>query len=129
MSPAAGGRPDRWAYTGFDLVNQSHGVDGITNVLHSSAAPLPERNYMAPAAARNRGSYVNPEYDAVMDRYLTTIPMGERMQALAQLVRWQTDLQLVIGFLYSVNAILLADRVRDTHPGTGWNAHEWAVTG
>ena len=129
LSPAAGGRPDRWAYTGFDLVNQSHGVDGITNVLHSSAAPLPERNYMAPAAARNRGSYVNPEYDAVMDRYLTTIPMGERMQALAQLVRWQTDLQLVIGFFYSVNGILLSDRLVNVHPGTGWNAHEWAVTG
>jgi peptide/nickel transport system substrate-binding protein len=127
LSPAAGGRPDRWAYTGFDLVNQGHGVDGITNLLHSSAAPLPERNYQAPAAARNRGSYVNPEYDVLMDRYLATIPVPERMQALAQLVRWQTDLQLVTGFFYSVNAILLSNRLENTHPGTGWNAHEWDV--
>jgi hypothetical protein len=70
---------------------------------------------------------VNPEYDAIMDRYLTTIPMAERMQHLAQLVRWQTDLQLVIGFFYSVNGILLSDRLVNTHPGTGWNAHQWDV--
>ena len=127
LSAAAGGRPDRWAYTGFDLVNQGIGTDGITNLLHSSAAPLPERNYQAPAAARNRGSYVNAEYDAIMDRYLTTIPVAERMQPLAQLIRWQTDLQLVIGFFYSVNGILLSDRMVNTHPGTGWNAHEWDV--
>jgi hypothetical protein len=125
LSPAAGGRPDRWAYAGFDLVNQGHGPEGITNLLHSSAAPLPERNYMAPAAARNRGSYVNRDYDAIMDRYLSTIPLEPRMQALAELVRWQTEQQLVTGFFYSVNGILLADRMVNTHPGTGWSAHMW----
>ena len=127
LSAAAGGRPDRWAYTGFDLVNQGHGPEGITNLLHSSAAPLPERSYMAPAAARNRGSYVNAEYDSIMDRYLATIPLPERMQALAEIIRWQTDLQLVIGFFYSVNGILLSNRLENTHPGTGWNAHEWEL--
>ena len=127
LSAAAGGRPDRYAYVGFDLVNQGIGTDGMTNVLHSSAAPLPERGYTAPAAARNRGSYVNPEYDAIMDRYLRTIPLPERMHTLAELIRWQTDLQLVIGFFYSVNGILLSNRMVNTHPGTGWNAYEWDV--
>ena len=65
--------------------------------------------------------------EELMDRYLATIPLPERMQALAQLVHWQTDLQLVVGFFYSVNAILLSNRLENTHPGTGWNAHEWNV--
>ena len=45
---AAGQREIRYSYGGFDLVNQGHGVDGISNLLHSSAAPLPERGYDAP---------------------------------------------------------------------------------
>jgi peptide/nickel transport system substrate-binding protein len=121
------GVDNRYAYTGFDLVNQDINTDGIVSLLHSSAAPLPERNYRAPASARNRGSYVNPEYDALMDRYVSTIPMPERMQALSQLVRWQTDEQLVIGFFYSVNAVMVSNRMQNVVPATTWNVHQWDV--
>jgi peptide/nickel transport system substrate-binding protein len=118
---------ERYSYGGFDLVNQPHGTDGIRKLLHSSAAPLPERGYRAPNAPANRGSYVNPEYDQLLDRYLATIALPERLQLLAQLVHRQTNEQLVIGFFYSVNAVVMANRVQNATPGTSWNAHEWDV--
>jgi hypothetical protein len=96
-------------------------------VLHSSAAPLPERNYKAPDLPKNRGSYVNPEYDALMERFTSTIPVRERLVPLAQLVRMQTDLQLVTGFYFTVAAVLVNNRLRNVPPGTAWNAHEWDV--
>lgn len=119
---------DRYNYPGLDLTGQGDGVRGIKNLLHSSGAPLPERNYTAPLAPSNRGAYVNPEYDALMDRYLTTISIPERMRLLAQLIHWQSDLQLVIGLFYTARGIMIANRLQNTTPGTGWNAHEWEVT-
>jgi ABC-type transport system substrate-binding protein len=118
---------ERYAYPGLDLTGQSDGVRGIKNLLHSSGAPLPERGYMAPLAPSNRGAYVNQEYDALMDRYLTTIPVPERMRLLAQLIHWQSDLQLVIPLFYTARGIVVANRLRNTTPGTSWNAHEWEI--
>jgi hypothetical protein len=126
--PRQGLPPDQEVgFPGYRVVNQDHGLAGITNVLHSSAAPLPERNYKAPDWPKNRGSYVNPEYDALMDRFTSTIPVRERLVPLAQLVRMQTDLQLVTGFYFTVAAVLVNNRLRNVPPGTAWNAHEWDV--
>ena len=128
ISPAmVGVWQERYSYPGFDLVNQGHGVRGLKSLLHSASAPLPERNYTAPNAPANRGSYVNPEYDALLDRYFSTIQLSERHQALAQVIRWQTDLQLITGFFHSVNAVMMANRVQQVMAGTSWNAHEWSV--
>ncbi|HZT07897.1 MAG TPA: ABC transporter substrate-binding protein [Chloroflexota bacterium] len=115
-------------YPGLELVNQPDGVDGLDNLLDSSAAPLPERNYRAPNKSRNRGSYVNPDYDAMMDKYLTTVPMGDRMKALGALIHFQTDQQLVMGLFYSVDAIMMTNRLVGVPPASGWNAHTWDVT-
>lgn len=114
-------------YPGLELVNQPHGTEGIANLLHSSAAPLPERNYRAPNKSRNRGSYLNPAYDALMDKYLTAVPWQERMQVLGEIVHMQTDLQLVMGLYYSVDAIMMANRLENVPPASGWNAHDWNI--
>jgi hypothetical protein len=82
---------------------------------------------MAPLAPSNRGAYVNADYDALMDRYQTTIPVPERMRLLAQLIHWQTDQELVIGLFHTARGIMLSNRLRKTTPGTSWNAHEWEV--
>ncbi len=117
----------RATYSGLELVNQPDGTEGVVNLLDSSAAPLPERNFRAPNKSRNRGSYVNPAYDALMDRYVTTVPVAERMRALGQLVQLQTDQQLVMGLYYSVDAIMIANRLGNVPPGSAWNAHEWNI--
>jgi peptide/nickel transport system substrate-binding protein len=117
----------RALYPGLELVNQPHGTEGIVNLLDSSAAPLPERSYRAPNKSRNRGQYVNPQYDALMERYLTTVPIAERMQVLGQLVHQQSNLQLVMGLYYSVDAIMMSSQLVGVPPASGWNAHTWDV--
>jgi peptide/nickel transport system substrate-binding protein len=112
---------------GLELVNQPDGADGFENLLHSAMAPLPERNYRAPNSSRNRGAYLNPDYDALMDRYTVTVPVAERMDLMAQLIRMQTDLQLVMGLYYSADAIMMANRLVEVRPAATWNAHEWDV--
>jgi len=123
------GIPCRPCYTGYDLVNQTHGIEGLTNLLYGPGAPLPERNYRAPNSNINRGAYLNADYDALMDRFKATIPLSERMQVAAQLVRWQTDLQLVTGLVFATNAIMISNRLQNALPGTTWNVHEWDTTG
>ena len=117
----------RTTYPGLELVNQPFGADGFENLLHSSAAPLPERDYRAPNSNKNRGAYLNPDYDALMDRYRVTIPMTERMQVMAQLIHLQTDLQLVMGLYYSADAIVMANRLRNVPPANTWNVQNWDV--
>ncbi len=118
----------RYTYTGLDVVNAPIGSLGIVNYLVSSAAPLPERNYRAPNSSVNRGSYVDPDYDRLMRRYVTAVPVPERMQALAQLVHAQTSQLLVMGLYYTVYAVVMADRLRNVPPGVAWNAHNWDVS-
>jgi peptide/nickel transport system substrate-binding protein len=117
----------RALYPGFELVNQSSGPAGIENLLHSSAAPLPERNYRAPNSGKNRGAYTDPTYDAIMDRYQITVPERERRDLLGQLVRIQTENLLVMGLFYSADAILMANRLQNAPAGSAWNSHEWEV--
>jgi peptide/nickel transport system substrate-binding protein len=118
-------REYRVLYTGLELVNQPHGPDGFEDLMYSPAAPLPERGYRAPNSNKNRGSYINPEYDALMDRYKMTIPMADRMRVMAQLIQQQTDLQLVMGIFYTVDAIMMGNRVDGVQPGSSWNAQAW----
>lgn len=120
-------REYRATYTGYELINQPFGASGFENLLHSSAAPLPERNYQAPNSSRNRGQYMNPEYDALMDQYRMTIPMDERMRLLGQLLQHHTELQLVVGLFYTAEAIMIANRLEHVPPASAWNAHEWRV--
>src|SRR5207249_596884 len=117
----------RTTYPGLELVNQPFGADGFENLLHSSAAPLPERDYRAPNSNKNRGAYLNADYDALMDRYRVTIPMTERMQIMAQLIHLQTDLQLVMGLYYSADAIVMANKLRNVPPANTWNVQNWDV--
>jgi len=117
----------RTTFPGLELVNQPFGPDGFENLLHSSAAPLPERDYRAPGSNKNRGAYLNSDYDALMDRYRVTVPLAERMQIMGQLIHLQTDLQLVMGLFYSADAIVMANKLRNVPPANTWNVHLWDV--
>jgi peptide/nickel transport system substrate-binding protein len=122
---AATGTEEEYSYPGFRLASQDNGVVGLVDLLHSRSAPLPERNWRAPNSPKNRGSYVNAEYDAIMDRYKVTIPMAERRQVLAEIVRWQTDQVLVFGLFHTANTVMIANRLHNVAPASVWNAHAW----
>jgi ABC-type transport system substrate-binding protein len=81
----------------------------------------------------NRVRYSNPDFDALLDRYFTTIPRQERTQVLGQIVHFMTEQLLTLGIFYTAEASLVDNRLqnvsmRKTEEGrVPWNAHEWSV--
>jgi hypothetical protein len=73
---------------------------------------------------------MNPELDALIDRYTTTVPRTERLQALAQVLNHQTANVTTMGLFHYVNPTMAASWLTNvTGRGFGfteaWNAHEW----
>ena len=91
---------------------------------HSSRAALPERNF----AGINRGRYMSPEYDALIDRYFSTIPFQERMQALAQILHHETDQLATMRLFSDPEPTPVSNRLKNVPPASPWNAHLWDVT-
>jgi peptide/nickel transport system substrate-binding protein len=115
----------RATFPGFEVIRQP-GVDVMTRV-HSSRARLPENNFRGIGGGFNYTRYMNPEHDALVDRYLMTVPWPERMDVLRQLVRHLTDQVIIMGMFYSTEANLLSNRLENVHPTRSWAAHEWSV--
>jgi peptide/nickel transport system substrate-binding protein len=104
---------------------QSFGPDNLDALLTENMR-TPDKNYVG----KNYTRHSNPEIDALVVRYYTTIPFNERMQILGQLVRYTTD-QLIWMMLYErvvptmVNNRLVA--VPSLVGDQWWNAHLWDV--
>jgi peptide/nickel transport system substrate-binding protein len=105
---------------GFELVTQPPEVQRF----HSVSTPLPENRFRGD----NRTRYMNPELDALIDRYFTTIPQHERMEALGGVVRHLTDQVIAIGLLYEPEPMLIGGRLINVAASTqSNNTHEWDV--
>jgi ABC-type oligopeptide transport system substrate-binding subunit len=76
--------------------------------------------------------YRNPDYDALVERYVSTIRRPERVQLLGQMVQHTTDQLLPIPLYHEPEPVLISNRMinaggrRGTNIQT-WNAHEWDV--
>lgn len=125
-------REDRAAnvsYPGLRLWRLPNGLWDL-NRYHSSQAGTPENNFRQTS---NRARYMNPELDALIDRYMATISAKDRSAILAQILQHQTDRVTVIGLWYNTEAIAVASRLdrvfaKKTGEGTQiWNAHEWDI--
>jgi peptide/nickel transport system substrate-binding protein len=122
----------RATFPGFDVKRQAGTMEYATS-FHSSRIALPENNYLV---SGNNSRYSKPEMDALIDRYFTTIPTGERMQVGRQLVNRLSEDVGWIGLYYLVGPILLPNKVPNlkisASPGT-WGeqmmefVHEWEV--
>jgi peptide/nickel transport system substrate-binding protein len=111
-----------WRQTrpGFEIVTQPPEVQRF----HSVGTPLPETRFRGD----NRTRYINPELDALIDRYFTTIPQQERMVALGQVIHHLTDQVIAIGLLYEPEPMLISNRLVNVTAATqSTNAHEWDV--
>jgi peptide/nickel transport system substrate-binding protein len=118
-------------FPGFELARQPNEVDydAITR-LHGAQSPLPENNYVG----RNRMRYRDPEFDRLIDQFITTIPRQERMQILGQIIHHMTEQVVPLGVFYNAQPAVVGNRVLNvvgTSPqGTwAWNAHEWDLKG
>ncbi len=123
-------REEQATFPAFQVLRQPSGVDRLV-AFHSSEARLPERNFVG----SNNGRYMNPELDALIDRFRVTIPRGERMQVARQIVAHLTDQLPVLPLFYDATPSLIANRLKGVTTLTGsedgrqtWNVHEWEVT-
>ncbi len=95
---------------------------------HSTQAPVPANSYVG----NNRPRYMDPEFDALLDRYFMTIPLGERNQVLGRIVGHISETLFLMGLFYGVDPTLLSNRVdnvwaRIQGSGQARNAHEWDI--
>jgi ABC-type transport system substrate-binding protein len=110
-------RAYRASFPSFELVNQPGGAGGVPGLLHSSGAPLPSNNFRASSGSYNRSRYINPEYDALLERFSSTIPLRERNQLLGQVIRHQTENALLIGTVFGLQPQATANRIVNTTVG------------
>lgn len=96
---------------------------------HSKETPLPENRFNG----GNRSRYMNPAFDALIDRYMTTISPQERTPVLGQIVHHMTDQLTAMGIYYNTEPVMIGNRLmsvtaRDVGETTeAWNAHEWEL--
>ena len=95
---------------------------------HSSQVPLPENRYAAGGTTR----YRNAELDAIIDRYLVTIPLAERMQVMGQFARHQSEYLSHLPIFHGADPTLISNRLQNvTARGDNftqaWNIQEWEL--
>lgn len=118
-------REYRANFPAFDLVNQPSNLTLLQRFTSAEAA-LPENNYRG----NNRTRYMSAELDGFIDRYFSTIPLPERMQAAAQAINHLTDRVIVMPMLYNANAAVVSSRLANvTAENIGWNADQWELRG
>jgi ABC-type oligopeptide transport system substrate-binding subunit len=93
-----------------------------------SETPVAENNYVGVSPIR----YRNPAYDALIERFVTTIPRAERMRVLGEIVHHATDQLLILPVFHESVPALVSNRLVNVAGGRGitiqaWNAHEWDV--
>lgn len=120
----------RSTFPAFMVTGGSNDVAGL-RLLHSSQAPLPSNNFRV-VGVGNRSRYMNPEFDAHLERYFKTVPTGERTQVLGQIIYQIADQLTQLGLHYNPIPGAAADHVTNVSTNwpayyITWNAHEWDV--
>ncbi len=77
---------------------------------------------------RNHSRFMNPEHDALIDRFFVTIPKDERLDILRQIVHIQTAQLSAMGLFYNTSPIMVAGRLQNVDRASTHNAHEWDVS-
>jgi peptide/nickel transport system substrate-binding protein len=114
-------------YPTFTITQRPNQLRVLSN-MHSSQATTKENNY----TGANISRYMNPEFDALIDRYYVTIDQRERTGIVGQIMHRMTDEVLLLGLFYTIEPILVNNRIvavggRNPRSSHAWNAHEWDV--
>lgn len=116
-------------FPAFMTYRQPNAPNALLLRLYSSQTPLPDNNFVG----RNHPRYMNPAFDALIDRYYTTIPRAERTQVLGEIVNHTTDRLTLMGLFFDVEPVLVGNRLlnvaaaRATDSTPVWNAERWDV--
>jgi peptide/nickel transport system substrate-binding protein len=114
-------------YPAFQITQRPNQLRSLSN-MHSSQATTRENNW----GGANISRYMNPEFDALLDRYYLTVSRSDRTRIVGQVMNQMTSEVLILGFFYTIEPILVNNRVvnvtarhpRSTH---AWNAYAWDV--
>jgi hypothetical protein len=73
---------------------------------------------------------MNPDLDALIERYYVTIPRPERMQVAGQIVHHLSDQVVPVLLFYDVTATAIGSRLRNVswQGNQLWNAISWDVS-
>jgi peptide/nickel transport system substrate-binding protein len=115
-------------FPAFEIVRRGNFRWDLRRVLSTAEAPLPETRY----TGGNRGRYMNADFDAVLVKYDSTIPLEERTNILAQIVRHVSDNAVLMGLFHGLDATVYSKRLHNVHgkferTTQAWNVHEWEV--
>jgi peptide/nickel transport system substrate-binding protein len=127
-----GDREYRAQFPAFEMISGSNGVSPEEiRRLHSRSTPLPENRFQVTG---NNARYRSGEMDSLVEKYVTTVPRAERMEALRQIVHHRTDQLPSLGLFYEVDFTMISARLdgvlaRGALASQAWNAHEWTVRG
>jgi peptide/nickel transport system substrate-binding protein len=118
-------REYRAQYPAFEMLASGPGVEAVrVRQWHSASAALPENRFVG----TNRGRYQNADLDAIIERYVSAIPRGERLALLGDLIHHQTDrVTLMTTFYIARASVLGAARLRGPTSDKVWNAHLWEL--
>jgi peptide/nickel transport system substrate-binding protein len=115
-------------FPGAMLYNQPTELSSLARH-HSSQTPLPENNFNG----NNNSRYVNPAFDAAIDRFFSTIPTAERTRALGQVINHMTENLNMMGMFYNAVPTMVANRLTGTVERKGetasqlWNVQNWEL--
>jgi ABC-type transport system substrate-binding protein len=120
-------REYRASYPGFMLERQPNRTTEVARY-HSSQTPTAENRY----SGTWRPGYRNEQFDSLIERFVTTIPMPERMQVLGQIAHHMTDQLIMMGLFYDATPAMISSRMQHVSLAGNsldltWNAHEWDV--
>lgn len=126
----AGDRLYRVSFPGLEMLRGPIGESSfLSQSMHSTRIPTPDNRY----TGGNYPRYGNPQWDALVDRYSVTIPYGERMQALSDMLYLLADQLPRMPLFFDTQVVLVSNRLvnldaHKTGQGTqGWDAHRWGV--
>ncbi len=119
--------PYRATFPSFEELRGPSDLRTLT-AIHSSAARTPENNFRGASYTR----YMNPAFDALIERYFATIPMNDRMQVAGQILQQITDEVIVMTLFWDIEPALISNRLsnvaaRQKDSSNGWNSNEWDI--
>jgi len=118
----------RATYPFVELVQQPNDIRGL-RTLPSRYTSVPENSFRGTG---NRSRYFNAEYDAMIDKFFTTVPKAERLQALGWILHHISDQVIIMPMFYNTAPTLVANRlvnVGASREGAtqAWNSHLWDI--
>jgi peptide/nickel transport system substrate-binding protein len=119
----------RAEYPGFFFILRGLRIDHPDQNFATKVIPTAENRYVG----GNTGRVGSAEMDGFIDRYLRTIPFGERMVALGDIVHQQSEqVQMMPLFFQGAAYVVAANNIQNVNAGTSgtgqeWNAHLWDV--